>query len=791
MTSKTKPINSEFRLYPFIEKSLSELGWDTRNPLRHPGGQVFTQNEALYDPALKNVLDNSRPEDIVKIDEGVYWVIEAKTDPKDISVAVKEAKDEAGMINRSTFIKCPFATGIAGDTESTYYVETYYLTNEGKWKRVQINGVDTTGFISQPQASYIIENDSFNVENQEIKYETFLKTANSINEILFHGAINKKSRARVIASLLLALVNDENLRISKDPTTLIKDINARVEALLSEYGKGNFAQEIALSLPTSKDNHVKNRNAIAECIQELKSMNIRSAINSGDDLLGHFYEIFLKYANDAKEIGIVLTPRHITRFAAEVTNLERKDYIYDPTCGTGGFLVAALDRVKKTSPTDFYRFRKSHIFGMEQDPEIVGLALVNMIFRGDGNSNIYEGNSLNNFFLKVKEGEQKGNIIKLEKKDYEPEKYERFITKTLMNPPFAQSDEEYKFVDHALSQTVDGGLLFAVLPTSTMSSTNNGRREITWRKGMLTNHTLKAVIKLSDDLFLPNSHKGTYAVVIEAHKPHGNKKVFWGIMSDGFSMNKARRMPDKNVPSNYNLIQEKLSAWLSNGEEPEEIPQVIGCRELNLSDPTLDCGPEAYLKDVPYTKVDLTFVTASLFDSLLQQRRDNGINLSNVKFKEIPIGEVLDFIDRGDCKPLDTLSEGTTPVVTTTEHNNGVEGYYDHENATIYNDKITIPANGSTYRAFYHPYRFAAVQDVTVWKVKPDYDSLELKLYVCAMFNQSSWKFSYFRKGTQTKLKKDVKIAFPVDSSNRIDRDRIKRLISKSVEYEGIIQLMK
>ena len=414
---------------------------------------------------------------------------------------------------------------------------------------------------------------------------------------MHNGAINKKSRARVIASLLLALANDVFFRISDDPTTLIEDINARVRSLLRQHGKENFSQEVAISLPTSKDNHKKNRKAIVGCIQELKSINIRSAINSGADLLGQFYEIFLKYANDSKEIGIVLTPRHITRFAAMVTNVNSQDYIYDATCGTGGFLVSALDRVKKTTPAKIPKFKKSHILGMEQDAEVVGLALVNMIFRGDGNSNIYEGNCFENVFVKSGEVVRKVGIKEHGRKVKKGKKYKRFITKTLMNPPFAIAEEEYRFVDHALLQMVERGLLFAILPTSTMSSTSNGRGEISWREEMLKRHTLKAVVKLSDDLFLPNAHKGTYAVVIEAHKPHGNQKVFWAIMDDGFTMKKAKRLPNDNLPSNYKLIADKLYTWLQRNEEPRQIRKIINCCEIDLKDETLDCGAEAYLKD--------------------------------------------------------------------------------------------------------------------------------------------------------------------------------------------------
>jgi type I restriction-modification system DNA methylase subunit len=784
------PINSEFRLYPFIEKSLAELGWDIRNPLKG-SGQVYTQNEALHDKVLKSLLGKSKPENIVRVTEDIFWVIEAKADHKAIGIAVSEAKEDyAAKINKSPSVKCLFATGVAGDNDSTHFVETFYLSKKGEWQRIQINGVDTTGFISRSQALHIIESDNPNIEDQEIKEELFVRKANTINEILHNGAINKKSRARVIASLLLALANDEFFRISDNPTTLIEDINARVRALLRQYDKENFAQEIAISLPTSKDNHKKNRQAIVGCIQELKSINIRSAINSSADLLGQFYEIFLKYANDSKEIGIVLTPRHITRFAAIVLNVENKDYIYDPTCGTGGFLVSALDRVKRSTPSAITTFKKSHIFGIEQDAEVVGLALVNMIFRGDGNSNIYEGNCLDNVFVRSGSEISKISVKKYNQKIKDGIKYDRFITKVLMNPPFAIAEEEYRFVDHALSHIVDGGLLFAILPTSTMSSTSDGRGEISWRKGLLKRHTLKAVIKLSDDLFMPNAHKGTYAIVIEAHKPHGTQNVFWAIMDDGFTMKKAKRLPSKNLPSNYNSISEKLQAFLIKNEEPVTVRKIINCCKIDFNDDTLDCGAEAYLKDTLDNGIDISSVTSNLFGALLHQRRSHGINLHVDKFKSIPFKDLIQKIDRGDCKPLNSIPSGDIPVITTTETNNGIDGYYAISDATLFTDSITIPANGSKYKAFYHPYKFAAVPDVLVCKLKPEYDSFEMKVFICAGINKSSWRFSYFRKCNETKIIKDVKIAFPIGTDGNIDHEFILDSVKGTIEYAGIQALI-
>lgn len=781
--------NSEFRAYPFILKSLEDLGWDIRNPLRHPDGQVFTQNESLHDKALKPVLEGGRPENIVKISEDIFWAIEAKAEHKDLNKAIQEAQhDYADKINKSDRVKCLFATGVAGHEDRTFLVETYYF-NGKSWERVKINSVDTTGFINKDQALEIIKSNDPDLKDQEISEELFVNKANTINQILHDGAINKRNRARVIASLLLALVNDDYMNISEDPTTLIEDINSRVRSLLNKYGKQNFAQEIAINLPTSRDNHKKNRRALVDCIQELRSINIKSAINSGSDILGQFYEIFLKYANDAKEIGIVLTPRHVTRFGAEVLNITGKDYILDPTCGTGGFLVAGLDRVKKTSPKGLDGFKRSHIFGIEQDPEVVGLALVNMIFRGDGSSNIYEGNTFDNFFFKVgtdfKRIKQK-EYKKMEKDGKIPE---RFITKTLMNPPFALADQEYKFVDHALGQMTDGGLLFAILPVSTMSSTSDGRGEITWRRNMLKRHSLRAVIKLSEDLFLPNAHKGTYAVIIEAWEPHDNKKVLWGIMDDGFTMKKSKRLPSLNIPSNMQMISDQLKALLLLDKKPNEVEKIISYKEIDFNDTSLDCGAEAYLNDSVENNIDVISITSNLYNILLHKGTPQKLSLKAGSYKEFSMDDILEDISRGDCPPLNQLKSGEMPVITTTEDNNGIDGYYDVEGATIFEDLITIPANGSKYRAFYHPYKFSAVPDILVCKLKPEFNSLEAKLFICSQINQSSWRFSYFRKCNEHKMKKDVKIVLPTKNGS-IDLNFIKKSLKDAPAFQGIEQLL-
>ena len=264
-------------------------------------------------------------------------------------------------------------------------------------------------------------------------------------------------------------------------------------------------------MPPTPDNHIKFRKALLETMQELDSINISSGIHCGTDILGRFYEQFLKYGNGSKEIGIVLTPRHITKFAVEVLNTTSKDKVLDPACGTGGFLVSAFDKVKnEVDEEELEKFKINGIYGIEQDPEV--FALVNMIFRGDGRTNLKERNCFTtNKFKDLK------------------------VSKVLMNPPFALKkgeEKEYKFIDFALDKMEKSGYLFAIIPSPIMFK---GGGCINWRKKMLENNTLKAVMKLPDDLFYPVTVCSSAIIIQKGIPQNKNSSTFWGVINDGLT----------------------------------------------------------------------------------------------------------------------------------------------------------------------------------------------------------------------------------------------------------------
>ena len=590
---RRKAKDSEVHAYQFIKEELKLLGWDVRNPERADAGQVWTQNEALHNPAIKQALNGQKPENIVKVNSEVLWVIEAKRSHGQLEQALREAEDYALTFQDTNPYKALFISGVAGNAIDSFLVRTKFRDN-GTFVPVTLNGIAATGLLGQEALQTILRTGSADIADPEIDEQLFISKAEHINEILHLGAVNAHQRAGVMAALLLACVSDTSPNINESrPDILIRDINARVQSILRDQGKSEFADYINIALPSTPDNHVKLRQALVDTLQELNNLNIRSAINSGADWLGAFYEVFLKYASWAQDLGIVLTPRHLTRWAAEVLDIQANDIVYDPTCGTGGFLVAAFDYVKhQSSAEQLERFKQYSVFGIEQDDGVAALAVVNMIFRGDGKNNVQEGNC---FAKELAATSEKGTPTAKYVASPAPSKA---VTKVMMNPPFAlkRSDEkEFHFVNQALAQMQLGGKLFSILPYSVMVKPGVYQ---TWRQHtLLAEHTLLSVVTFPPDVFYPVGVTAV-GVFIRSGVPHpAGQNVLWvRAITDGLTISKRKRLPNSRTGNKLQESKDIIRAFLNNPAHPvEDVQMYQKACPIDFGDPLLELVPENYL----------------------------------------------------------------------------------------------------------------------------------------------------------------------------------------------------
>jgi type I restriction enzyme M protein len=117
--------SSEVDAYAFVKSELKSLGWDTRNPVKVPSGQVYTQNQCLDEPEIKHWLDKKRPEYIVKVTETALWVNETKRERTQIDQALDEAKNYyAARLNQSSILKALFISGVAGNDLDGYMLRS-------------------------------------------------------------------------------------------------------------------------------------------------------------------------------------------------------------------------------------------------------------------------------------------------------------------------------------------------------------------------------------------------------------------------------------------------------------------------------------------------------------------------------------------------------------------------------------------------------------------------------------------------------------------------------------------
>ncbi|HBO17109.1 MAG: N-6 DNA methylase [Candidatus Moranbacteria bacterium GW2011_GWE2_35_2-] len=806
MTHSSKPKNSEVDAYTYIKEELDKLGWIVKNPARVSDGEVYKQNEVLYHKELKNLLDRDMPEAVVKLNSEEFWAIESKRDRDMIEQALDEAKNQyAKKINKSKKIKCVLISGVAGNDTDGYIVKNQYLKN-GKWENVLLEkGKIKNILLSKKQAQYILEHDKPEwSEFPDLPEEKYIDSALEINEILHNAGINKNKRARFIAGLVLSLADNSFINLKEnDTTTLVESVNSLINKKLREVEKESFFNFLKLELPPSRENHIKYRDAIKETIKELEALDIKNAMASGKDILGEFYEKFLKYGNGAKEIGIVLTPRHITEFAVEVLDVNHNDYVLDPTCGTGGFLVSSFDHIKKnSSDKQIEKFKNYNLFGIEQDDEVVALALVNMIFRGDGRNNMSEGNCFQkNIELTNKKGNQTGEFVKRIGNELTKNPV---ITKVLMNPPFAlkKGDEkERHFIDHALSQMQDGGILFAIVPISVMVEGGGGK---SWRKDLLENNTLLSVVTLPEDLFYPVS-VGTIGVFIKKGVPHNfnSQNVYFARgVTDGYRKKKGKRIFDEERERNQiKEIKEELKAFLVNQNlKFEDAPEFKKICKLDNNDVNIELTPEVYIDnkipDIKEVEEQLDNAIKESLTYLIKTKKWRSKHIGKQpKIKFIPVIYIKEEQENGLCiinkktaLPQNSLEIGNIPYVTTSSLNNGVSGYYD-EDPNFKGKCLTVALNGSVGETFFQFDDFITSGDNAVLTLKNEYNPY-LLFYISVMIKNHQWRYNYYRKLNLTKLKK-MNIPMPFKNDKELDLEYIKNIVENSYGFDELKKYLK
>jgi type I restriction enzyme M protein len=293
-----------------------------------------------------------------------------------------------------------------------------------------------------------------------------------------------------------------------------------------------------------------------------------TALDSGFDLFGIFYETFLRYGYDNNALGIVFTPRHIARFCVELIGVGPDDRVIDIACGTGGFLLAAAERMHDWNPpgqgpalpnparrTSTKAENKAPaICGFDTNPTVWALALLNMLFRKSPSSRI----ELGSCFEPQRQGAMRGRF-----------------TRGFLNPPFSQhSEPERKFIDATMEALEAGGRCAIVVKAGIFADEEHRR----WRAEFMRRHRVLAVISLPEDVFYPTAVPASI-LLAEAHRQQSDTKVLMArVWNDGFEKLKNRRVEREGCE--FPEVKRCLSAMLAGADCNSHLAVAVDSRWL-------------------------------------------------------------------------------------------------------------------------------------------------------------------------------------------------------------------
>ncbi len=219
--------------------------------------------------------------------------------------------------------------------------------------------------------------------------------------------------------------------------------------------------------------------------------------------LSQAYEgLLLKMGEKNNDGGQFFTPRQIIKAIVKVVDPKVGDTVYDPCCGTGGFLAESFKHMsdqQNLTPTRLEQLKQSTFYGREKENLIFPIALANLVLHGIDKANLWHGNTLTDQVTN-------DDLFKSS-----PDLFDVVLT----NPPFggkegkeAQAKFDFKtsatqvlFLQHVINSLKQGGRCGMVIDEGVLFRTNENAFLQTKRK-LLDECNLYCIVSLPPGVFV-------------------------------------------------------------------------------------------------------------------------------------------------------------------------------------------------------------------------------------------------------------------------------------------------
>ena len=761
---------AEVRTEVLLTELLKAQGWDDRRP---PNGELLRQQEYKDHPHLLDIFKGRSKKggggdglpEAVLVDRATMQpiaVIEAKAAVADLHIAVMEVTTKYGQACLDAGY-APLAIAIAGTSEDDDFAVRVLKWNGRKWVEATYEGNPINWIPNKADADRLkIPTASAELRPTIPPLEVLAARAEEINRLMREARIKDEFRPAVVAAIMLALWQSKGA-IRKDPSHILGDINLECQKAFWNAKK----PDLAASLKVDEANDALALKA-RRIVTILERLNV-TVLTAEYDYIGQLYETFFRYTG-GNTIGQYFTPRHVARMMADLCAVSKSDVVLDPACGTGGFLIAVINRlveVDKLSRSAVVKLVQSNLIGFDDEPVTASLCVANMILRGDGSTGVKRGSCFTSPHYPV----GKASVV-------------------LMNPPFPHRKTDTPpedFIDRALEGLHQGGRLAVIVPGSILVKKDD------WRHALLSKHTLNGVIDLPTELFQPYASATTAVLLVTKGIPHSkDRPVFFGrIENDGYRLRKGTR-----AARSGSQIPVIIKAY----QQSAAIPGLCGCSTIGLDD---EWAPGAYIPTSPMSaqemiqeaslvarlKASAIVKFAPQMFSMLQDVLSHILTpkhylemsgkTASHSTKKGSIGASFSIVyGQSEIEDKSWLSDGNRALVASGGVDNGLYGFCDFDKL-IAPPFVTVPRTGSIGEAHVQEWPCAVTSDCLVL-VPNKGVPLALLYAAAAVLRRERWRFNYGRKITPDRI---AEFKLPVSASLLAN---ITQIVARESEIERL-----
>lgn len=364
---------NERKTESLVRKELQKNGYINNNSIIV---EEQTSDNPIIDRLLKSASKSGdgvgRPEFIIqsKLDREFLIIIECKADiNKHYSKNFKRPKDYAvdGVLHYANHLCRHYnvlAIGVSGQSESEIKISNY-IVRKNKFNTFDCltdqYGNAVEGILGFENYFNLFVYDPLIHAQKERDVLDFSKSLH--NFIRDYAHLSDAEKPLLVSGILLALKDNvffrtyetyPDDRLPKYALDTIKQVvdnqeipNSKKLGIKQQYG---FIQTHTKLI--EHENSI-GMSALRKIIDDLSEHVFPFvSIYHDYDIVGKFYNEFLRYSGGDGKLGIILTPKHITELFADLAEVSCTDTLLDPCCGTGGFLISAMHRMIKDCAGD-------------------------------------------------------------------------------------------------------------------------------------------------------------------------------------------------------------------------------------------------------------------------------------------------------------------------------------------------------------------------------------------------------------------------------------------------------